>query len=70
MPTQWEQEVAEIYVTEGTLNRPDINVVKVLLLFLAYLTTSVVFTLGSWVFIDWIGILDYFPSFFEGFFWP
>jgi len=51
IPTQWEQDVAEIYVNERQIIRPDTNIKKVLITILLFiLATSVVIWFVYYVF--------------------
>ena len=44
MPTEWEQDVAEIYVNEHKLNRPDTNIKTALISVLLFVLTTSLFT--------------------------
>jgi putative component of membrane protein insertase Oxa1/YidC/SpoIIIJ protein YidD len=61
VPTQWEQDVAEAYVLERPLDRPDININKAIFEVLVYCVLLTVLTLGLWFLIDRFDILIYFP---------
>lgn len=61
VPTQWEQDVAEAYVLERPLYRPEININKAIFVVLVYCVLLTVLTLGLWFIIDRFDILIYFP---------
>jgi len=62
MPTEWEQDVAEIYVNMRQLVRPSTNIKTVLLsVFLFVLATGIFTWLVHFVFLT-VGIFTYLPS--------
>jgi len=62
MPTEWEQDVAEIYVNERRLVRPDTNIKTALIAALIFaLATSTIVWLIHYVFKS-AGISAYLPS--------
>jgi putative component of membrane protein insertase Oxa1/YidC/SpoIIIJ protein YidD len=68
MPTEWEQDVAEIYVNERQLVRPDTTVKTALIYVLIFILVTVVFTwLVHYVFLT-VGIVSYLPSNMQNFY--
>jgi len=63
MPTEWEQEVAEIYVNYREIFRPNLNIKTALVhVFLFLLATSIISMILNYMFIS-IGLFNLLPSF-------
>lgn len=61
MPSQEEQMIAEQYVMERPLSRPDTDFKKAVKYASAYLLISFLIALLSYYMFDWLGIFSFFP---------
>jgi putative component of membrane protein insertase Oxa1/YidC/SpoIIIJ protein YidD len=62
MPTEWEQDVAEMYVNERQLVRPNTNIKTALISILLFLLATGVFTWIVYYVFMTVGIVAYLPS--------
>ena len=67
MPTEWEQDVAEIYVNERQLVRPDVNIKTAFIFFLLFLLVTGVFTWFVHFVFYTFGFFAYFPLILQSF---
>jgi len=68
MPTEWEQDVAEIYVNMRQLVRPNTNIKTALLSVFLFMSATSVFTWFVHYILMTAGILAYLPSYVQGFY--
>ena len=68
MPTEWEQDVAEIYVNERQIVRPNTNIKTVLISALLFLLITAICTWGVHYVFKSVGIFVYLPSKVENFY--
>ena len=61
MPTEWEQDVAVIYVNKRPLVRPDTNIKIAIISFLLFVLATCVFTWLVHYIIMTVSIITYFP---------
>jgi putative component of membrane protein insertase Oxa1/YidC/SpoIIIJ protein YidD len=61
MPTEWEQDVAYIYVNYRRISRPDTNVRKAVISALLFVSAAGVFTWLAYFVLVPVGLLAYLP---------
>lgn len=61
MPTDWEQDVAEIYVNERQIIRPVTNVKTAFISVLLFVLSTIIFTWILYFILMKVGIISYFP---------
>lgn len=64
MPTEWEQDVAEIYVNYRSISRP--NIINIFIPFFVFLVATCLFTLLIHCVLMTVGIFEYLPSRVQG----
>jgi len=68
MPTEWEQDVAEIYVNMRQLVRPSTNIKTLLFYVLLFVLATGIFTWIAYYVLMTVGIFVYLPSNVQGFY--
>lgn len=67
MPSQEEQKIAEDYVLNKPMDRPDTNAKKATLCCGIYLLASAALGVGLMFLFDWLGVFQHFPQGFNSF---